>query len=141
MVNITSENNEDIFSKALEKFWEEADRDNNASPKKEAWGFLLRDENQDIIGGVGGYIRHEWCYVQNLIVSKKFRKKGYGQILIRHAENFARTRNLLGIHLLTISFQAPDFYKKMGFIEYGRLENCPRNAASILLYKPFIEKS
>jgi ribosomal protein S18 acetylase RimI-like enzyme len=135
-VKIVPESNEDTFSKALEKFWKDADRENNASPRKESWGFLLYDENKNVIGGIGGYIRWEWLYISNLIVSKDSRRRGYGEQLIKHAEDFAKEKKLLGMHLLTLSFQAPDFYKKMGFVEYGCLENCPRNASLILLSKP-----
>ncbi len=41
------------------------------------------------------------------------------------AEHEARQRGLVGIWLDTFSFQAPVFYEKLGFKEFGQITNFP----------------
>jgi hypothetical protein len=41
------------------------------------------------------------------------------------AEEIARARGCVGVYLGTISFQAPDFYRRHGYTESGRIDGYP----------------
>jgi ribosomal protein S18 acetylase RimI-like enzyme len=50
-------------------------------------------------------------------------------------EEEARARDLIGIWLDTYSFQAPGFYRKLGYEEVGRIPDYPPGQARIFLAK------
>jgi ribosomal protein S18 acetylase RimI-like enzyme len=56
---------------------------------------------------------------------------------MRLAEAEARRRGLLGIWLDTWTFQAPDFYPKLGFVECGRITEYPPGHDRIFFVKRF----
>jgi ribosomal protein S18 acetylase RimI-like enzyme len=41
------------------------------------------------------------------------------------AEDLAREMNCIGIWLDTFDFQAPEFYRRLGFSEFGQIEDHP----------------
>jgi ribosomal protein S18 acetylase RimI-like enzyme len=51
------------------------------------------------------------------------------------AEAEARRRGLTGIWLDTWTFQAPGFYRKLGFAEVGRIPNYPPGHDRIFFMK------
>lgn len=104
------------------------------SAEAEKFGFEYQEDGK-IIGGVTGKIRWDWMYIQYLWVSPLKTGKGLGKELMLKAETFAREKNCVGIHVDTFSYQAPEFYKALGFSEFGRLENYPDTATRIYLQK------
>ena len=46
-------------------------------------------------------------------------------------------RGCAGVRLDTTSFQAPDFYKRHGYTEFGRIDGYPPGHARIWLMKRF----
>ena len=60
-------------------------------------------------------------HITDLIVIEEYRSKGVGTELIRRVEQEFTGRNFENINLTTFAFQAPEFYKKMGFeVEHVR---------------------
>ncbi|MDQ1143849.1 ribosomal protein S18 acetylase RimI-like enzyme [Bacillus sp. SORGH_AS 510] len=68
----------------------------------------------------------ECFFVDVLWVDESLRGQGKGQELIQIAETFAREKGCTLMRLETFSFQAPEFYKKLGFKEIGKLDNFPK---------------
>ena len=64
-------------------------------------------------------------FVELLAVPKSLRGQGLGLTLMQQAEALARERQCLGIWLDSFSFQAPGFYKKLGFTEFGAIADYP----------------
>ena len=64
-------------------------------------------------------------FVSLLWVADKHRGHGYGGALMRTAEDEARSRGVRNVYLDTFSFQAPEFYKKLGYREFARLDEFP----------------
>ncbi len=89
----------------------------------EAW------EDESFLGGLSAKIGTEWVFVEFLAVSEAARGKGIGRQLIERIEALARDKGKVGIWLDTYSFQAPDFYRKMGFKDVGRIDEYPRGEA------------
>ncbi|MEW6450241.1 MAG: GNAT family N-acetyltransferase [Pseudomonadota bacterium] len=78
-----------------------------------------------IVGGVVGETYFGWMFVSLLWVSDKYRGKKLGRSLMESAEKEARKRGVRHVYLDTFSFQAPGFYKKLGYREFGRLKQFP----------------
>lgn len=92
----------------------------------ETVGILLRDPvTEEVIGGLYGKISYGWLFIELLSVPDQLRTQGTGSRLMRTAEDLARQRGCTGIWLDTFSFQAPGFYRKLGFTEFGHIADYP----------------
>ena len=82
---------------------------------------FISKENNKIIGILKGYFYYDEGKITKLIVSEDHRGKGVGTSLMMKAEEYLRSQNLRFMSLSTYDFQAPEFYKKLGFnIEFIR---------------------
>ncbi len=97
--------------------------------------FVLRGPDQEIVGGVIGATYWNWLHVDLMWVKEELRGQGYGQQLLRLAEEEARRRGAKNAFLDTFSFQAPDFYKKYGYEIFGTLANFPTGHQRFYLTK------
>jgi len=86
---------------------------------------FVRDEQGTIVAGISGYTWAGFCEIQFLWVHETRRHQGYGTQLLQAAETEARARGCALLILSSYSFQAPDFYRRHGYQEVGRIENCP----------------
>ena len=82
----------------------------------------VRDRRR-IVGGIVAEAYYGWMEVILLWIDEGYRGQGIGRTLIERAEAEARARGVTRIYLDTFSFQAPGFYKKMGFRGFGRLDD------------------
>lgn len=81
---------------------------------------------------------HTWggcCEIVYLWVEAASRGKGLGRALVDAAETEARRRGCAQIVLSTHSFQAPEFYEKLGFQRIGAVPNYPRGYANLIYLK------
>ena len=93
------------------------------------------DENGNIIGGIIGGTYWGWMYVDILWVHENHRHKGIGSKLLIEAEKEAIRRGCHHVHLDTMSWQAPDFYKKLGYEIIVILPDIPNGNQKYLLMK------
>ncbi len=116
---------------------------NRAShPEKLAHGerwFLARDATGGIVAGAKCDEAWDWLYIDWLWVAEDHRRQGLGARLLAEAEAFARAKHLLGLHLNTWSFQAPDYYPRHGFVEAGRIADMPKGVVRHWFVKRFEE--
>ena len=98
---------------------------------------LARDAAGAVQGGAKCEVAWGWVYVDWLWVADGLRRQGLGGRLLAAAEALAREEECLGIHLNTWSFQAPEFYRKQGFAEVGRVEDMPPGATRHWFAKRF----
>ena len=103
---------------------------------KDLW-VIARGEDGDVCGGLKGRTFYSWLFIDWLWLSPLARGHGIGGHLITKAEDAARKRGCLGAYVDTFSFQAPDFYRKNGYEEFGRIEGLPPGHACIWLKKTF----
>jgi GNAT superfamily N-acetyltransferase len=84
---------------------------------------FARDETGRIVGGLTA--RTYWAYldISFLWVDASVRGAGHGAALMAAAEGEARARGCRHVLLDTFSFQAPGFYAKLGYVEFGRLRD------------------
>lgn len=69
-------------------------------------------------------------------IDDKYRGKGFGKRLLESAEAHARKNGVKNVYLDTFSFQAPKFYKKLGYREFGRLDDFPAGHHRVWMTKP-----
>ena len=96
-------------------------------PQHPPWqplAIFLRNEAQ-IVAGLAGETYCGWLFVKHLWVSEGLRGRGVGRELMARAEALARERGCHSAYLDTFSFQAPGFYEKLGYQEFGRLAYPP----------------
>jgi GNAT superfamily N-acetyltransferase len=96
---------------------------------------FLRDGQDRIRGGILGDIWGGWLHVSILWVEKEFRGSGHGVALMRAAEDEAKRLGCRYVHLDSLSFQAPAFYEKLGYVEFGRLKDAPIGYEQVFLWK------
>ena len=90
--------------------------------------FFMLDLQEKLIGGILGRTHQipEWLEITVIWVRAELRHQGLGAHLMQLAEEEAKRRGCTYARLATSEYQAPDFYRKLGYREYGKLENCPR---------------
>jgi ribosomal protein S18 acetylase RimI-like enzyme len=88
-----------------------------------------------IVGGLVAEMYWGWMYVNLLWVSEHHRGKGWGRSLMRKAEAEARKRGVRNVFLDSFTFQAPKFYAKLGYREFGRLKGFPAGSDRVWMTK------
>ena len=75
--------------------------------------------NNKTIGVIIANIFESEAYINSLIVSEEYRGLGIGAELLQKVEEYCRNNGVKLIALHTSRFEAPDFYKKYGYIQEG----------------------
>ena len=96
---------------------------------------ILRDPDQHIIAGIYGWTWGHCCEVRILWVHERWRGHGLGSRLMAAAEREARERGAAQMVLSTHSFQAPAFYRRLGFESVGHVNDYPTGHQSVFLRK------
>src|SRR5215203_907664 len=68
-----------------------------------------------LAGAVAGYTWGGICELRQVIVEEAFRGEGIGRALVQAALSEAVRRGCRRVFLTTYDFQAPEFYRKLGF--------------------------
>jgi GNAT superfamily N-acetyltransferase len=82
---------------------------------------FARNDDDHIIGGLTGKTYWQYLDISFLWVDERYRKSGQATALMSAAETEARRRGCKRAIVDTFSFQAPEFYRKLGYSEWGRL--------------------
>jgi len=99
------------------------------------YGIFLRDANGTVIGGADGWTWGATCYVKHLFLPEAMRGKGLGSRLMDRIEQEALARHCAMIVLESHDFQAPEFYRKRGYVVAGSVEDYPRGHRNFTLVK------
>ena len=99
---------------------------------------LVKDPvTQQVLGGLNGRTSRGVLFIDVFFLPASMRGTGLGSQLLQMAEAEARRRGCrLGL-LHTNSFQAPEFYKKHGWLEYGNFPSDPPGTSRIFFTKNF----
>ena len=92
-------------------------------------------KSQELIGGLIGYIDWGWLDIDTIWIDQVYRNKGIGTYLVQSAEQKAKKDGIKRAKLCTFDFQAIAFYKKLGYIIYGKLDNYPEGHSFYYLKK------
>ena len=100
--------------------------------------FVEYDHDGNLIGGIIGGTYWGWLYIDILWVDERYRRLGIGSKLLAAAENEAKRRRCHHVHVDTMSWQAPLFYKKHGYEIIGILPDIPTGHQKYLLCKSLL---
>jgi RimJ/RimL family protein N-acetyltransferase len=84
-----------------------------------------RDELGRIVGGVAGVVWAGGAELRQLWVREDLRRGGLGRRLVRAFEDAVRARGARKSFVSTHSFQAPEFYQRLGYAVTGSWEGWP----------------
>ena len=97
------------------------------------------DEDGELVGGLAGWTWAGLFGIEMLWIRAQSRKDGWGSRILREAEDEARRRGCDRVCVASFTFQAPDFYRRHGYVETGRTLGIPGGAADVHLFKQLDE--
>ena len=95
----------------------------------------VRDADGRVVGGLVGEFAFGWFVIRVLWLEESFRRRGIGTRTLASAENAAIENGCHAAILDTMSFQAPAFYEKHGYVRVGVVDGYPGGAQQIFMRK------
>ena len=95
-----------------------------AKQKYRRFAVSLREKGK-IVGGIVGEVWMTVLFIQLFWIEERYRGKGHGTALIRKIEDEARRFGAVRSYVDTMSVQAPDFYRALGYEMFGTIEGYP----------------
>jgi ribosomal protein S18 acetylase RimI-like enzyme len=96
---------------------------------------FVRDEAGTIQAALLGTVTMHSLVIQIMWVDEALRRQGVGKELVASAEGIARDTGAKQVIVETTTFQAPEFYNKLGFEVICEIPDCPIGAISYLMRK------
>jgi GNAT superfamily N-acetyltransferase len=97
---------------------------------------LIKDPNtRKIVGGITGKTTLGMAFLDLFHLSETLRGTGLGSRLLHAFEHEARRRGCANAVLYTLSFQAPGFYEKHGWVRFGEVPCEPAGSSRVFLSK------
>jgi len=79
----------------------------------------LRDSGGQIVGGLLAMTTIRIMAFESLWVDARYRGQGYGRQLVIEAERIAKAHGCVAVQGTCFSFQAPGFFRKLGYETFG----------------------
>ena len=86
---------------------------------------VLARIDSKVKGGLLGLTYWNWMFIDWLWMAPDMRGKGVGGQLLDRAEAIARARGCTDAYTDVFDFQAPHFWLRHGYTEFGRLDGMP----------------
>ncbi len=97
---------------------------------------FVAEDDGDIAGVIVGRAYYNEVHIGDLIVGKDYRRAGVGSKLVAAVEEAYKGKGYEKIALTTFGFQAPEFYKKLGYeLEFIREDANPKLSKYFYLKK------
>ncbi|MFL1546114.1 GNAT family N-acetyltransferase [Pseudomonas sp. O39] len=97
---------------------------------------LLKDpDTRQILGGITGKTSLGMAFLDLFHLPDSLRGSGLGSQLLHAFEDEARRRGCRNAVLYTLSFQAPGFYEKHGWVRFGEIPCEPQGSSRVFLSK------
>jgi GNAT superfamily N-acetyltransferase len=96
---------------------------------------LVKDATGKTVGGISGRSSLGLLFLDLVYLPKAMRGGGLGSRLLGMAEEEGRERGCKAAVLYTISFQAPDFYRRHGWRVFGEIPCDPPGTSRIFMTK------
>lgn len=88
--------------------------------------FIAEDSEGNLSGVITGRAYYNEVHIGDLIVGSNARRSGLGSRLVKAVEDTYRGKGFDIVTLTTFGFQAPEFYKKLGYeLEFVRENKDP----------------
>jgi ribosomal protein S18 acetylase RimI-like enzyme len=93
----------------------------------EEYCFAAENDEGEIIGVITGRAYYNEVHIGDLIIEEKYRRHRLGSELVKKVEEEYSGKGYEKITLTTFGFQAPEFYKKLGYsLEFVREDKEPK---------------
>ena len=79
--------------------------------------------DRSVLGGLLGNTLLKWLRIDIVAVAPAVRRSGIGRLLMTEAERHAQKRGCSAAYVDTMSYQSPEFYRRLGYSEVGRTPN------------------
>jgi GNAT superfamily N-acetyltransferase len=93
------------------------------------------DPAGQVVGGASGRTWGRCCELLQLWVEPRRRSAGVGSRLLQLFEAQAQRRGCNVFYLTTLSFQAPAFYRKHGYVALAEIAGYPNGIIKYLMHK------
>ena len=110
----------------------------DAGPQRELT-VQARDDSGGLVGGLSGWTWGTCAGVAMLWVREDARGDRWGSRLLEAAEREATARGCTQMVLSSFTFQAPDFYRRHGYLETGRTEGLPLDGMADVHFRKTLE--
>jgi len=104
----------------------------------EVFAASVKSQTDKVIGAVTGHTWGGTCQVTHLWVHESHRRKGLGVALMNAVESEAMRRGCRQVLLSTHSFQAPEFYERLGYKREASIEDYPKGHANVFYLKKLV---
>jgi N-acetylglutamate synthase-like GNAT family acetyltransferase len=104
------------------------------SRRYKSFAVSVRD-GEKVVGGVVGECWMNVLFIQLLWIDDAYRGSDIGTRIMAEIEDQARNFGAVRAYVDTMSFQAPDFYRKCGYEEFGSIVGYPENVTRHWLTK------
>ncbi|UZJ58043.1 GNAT family N-acetyltransferase [Pseudomonas sp. KU26590] len=123
---------EAAISVGLNAFNDQMTGSNDRSPLT----VIVRDPTtNEALGGIVGRSSLGLAFLDLFHLPDSLRGGGLGTKVLKAFEDEARTRGCRSAVLYTISFQAPGFYEKNGWVRFGEIACDPEGASRVFMSK------
>jgi ribosomal protein S18 acetylase RimI-like enzyme len=95
----------------------------------------VHNRGGQIIAGLIGGTYWRWLHIDFLWVANAYRRRGIGSKLVLAAEEEAVQRGCNHCHTETHDFQAPEFYRRAGYMQYTQLQDLPEGHTKYFFHK------
>ncbi len=97
---------------------------------------LVRDPHSgDVVGGASGRTSLGLLFLDLFHLPQTLRGMGIGTEVLRRFEEEGRRRGCRAAVVYTISFQAPEFYERNGWVRFGEVPCDPPGTSRVFLSK------
>ena len=83
------------------------------------------EDDEGLVAGLSGWTWGTCAGIGMVWVREDSRRDGWGGRLLAAAEEAARERGCRQLLVSSFTFQAPDFYRHHGYVEFARSEGIP----------------
>lgn len=85
----------------------------------------VTDDGGDLVAGASGWTWGTCAGIGMVWVDDEARGAGWGARLLAAFEDAARERGCRQVLVSSFTFQAPEFYRRQGYVEFARSEGIP----------------
>lgn len=100
---------------------------------------LAARDGAALCGGLLGYVKYSWLYVDTLWVAADRQSQGIGAALLGEAERQAMDLGAKRSWLLSLTLEAPDYYLRHGYRVFAELPDYPAGHSMRFLEKTLVE--